>query len=93
MAENESNLERARKRAKVKMDFIRHVAAYLTVMVILAIINNLTDSSYQWWLWPALGWGIGIVAHFLTVFIGDSGLEKKLIEKELQKMDDEQSES
>lgn len=54
----------------------------------LAIINNLTSPGYQWWLWPALGWGIGVFSHFLSVFLFQGErLEKKLIEREMEKMD------
>ena len=49
----EEKKEAARKRAKDKMDFIRHLATYVVVMVILIIINNVTGSGYQWWIWPA----------------------------------------
>ena len=34
------------------------------VIAFLAIVNNMTWGGYQWWLWAALGWGIGIVSHF-----------------------------
>lgn len=65
MAVRDEKLERARRVARRKMDFLRHVIIYLVVMAVLAITNNVTWSGYQWWLWPALGWGIGVVAHFL----------------------------
>jgi len=91
MATQEEKIERARKIAAKKMDFIRHFLIYVVVMAVLAIINNTTWSEYQWWLWPALGWGIGIVAHFLSAFIYPGGsLEKRLMERELEKMDDEE---
>jgi uncharacterized membrane protein YdbT with pleckstrin-like domain len=90
VATKEEKIERARKIAMKKMDFIRHFLIYLVVMVVLAIVNNTTWTGYQWWLWPALGWGIGIVAHFLSAFIYQGGsLEKRLVQRELEKMQDE----
>lgn len=91
MAVKDEKLERARQVARRKMDFLRHAIIYLVVMAVLAIINNVTGGGYQWWLWPALGWGIGVVAHFLSAFLYSGGsLEKRLVQKELEKIDDEE---
>jgi sterol desaturase/sphingolipid hydroxylase (fatty acid hydroxylase superfamily) len=91
MAVKDEKLERARQVARRKMDFLRHVIIYLVVMAVLAIVNNVTGGGYQWWLWPALGWGIGVVAHFLSAFLYAGGsLEKRLVQKELEKIDDEE---
>ncbi len=91
MAVRDEKLERARQVARRKMDFLRHVIIYLVVMAVLAIINNVTGGGYQWWLWPALGWGIGVVAHFLSAFLYAGGnLEKRLVQKELEKIKDEE---
>ena len=74
----------------IEMDFFRHLGAYVVVMAVLAIINNVTSPGYQWWLWPALGWGIGIVFHFMSIFVFAGGkLEKRLVDKELEKMDED----
>jgi hypothetical protein len=91
MAVRDEKLERARRVARRKMDFLRHVIIYLVVMAVLAIVNNVTGGGYQWWLWPALGWGIGVVAHFLSAFLYAGGnLEKRLVQKELEKINDEE---
>jgi 2TM domain len=92
MAVRDEKLERAKKIAHRKMDFLRHVIIYLLVMAVLAIINNIsTPGGYQWWLWPALGWGIGVVANFLSAFLYSGGsLEKRLIQKEMERMGDEE---
>jgi hypothetical protein len=91
MAVKDEKLERARQVARRKMDFLRHAIIYLVVMAVLAVINNVTGGGYQWWLWPALGWGIGVVAHFLSAFLYSGGsLEKRLVQKELEKIDDEE---
>jgi Flp pilus assembly protein TadB len=95
MAENEDKkpdkMELARRRAGRKLDFLRHFFIYAAVMVVLAIINNVTYRAYQWWLWPALGWGIGVVAHFLSAFVYQGGsLEKRMIQRELERMKDEE---
>lgn len=40
-----------------------HVRAYLVVMIALVAIWALTGAGYFWPVWPALGWGIGLVPH------------------------------
>ena len=35
---------------------------YLAVMVLLVAIWALTGAGYLWPVWPALGWGIGLLA-------------------------------
>jgi hypothetical protein len=53
----------------------------------LAIINLATHPSKLWFIWPALGWGIGIFAHAAAIynvipFLG-AEWERKQVEKEL----------
>ena len=75
------------------MHFLYHLAAYVVVMVVLIIINNIAGSENQWWIWPAIVWGMGIVGHFLKSFILSNNLEKKLIETELENIEEEDRES
>jgi signal transduction histidine kinase len=60
-------LRRARRRAAAEVGFYGHLMSYLGVMAFLALINVLT-SRYPWFLWPALGWGIGLFSHYMAVF-------------------------
>ena len=89
MAESNEKLEIARKIAVRKVGFVRHAITYLVVLVGLAIVNNVTYSGYQWWLWVAFGWGIGVVSHFLSAFLYQSGhLVDRLAQRELEKMNE-----
>ncbi|MDZ4051748.1 MAG: 2TM domain-containing protein, partial [Phenylobacterium sp.] len=47
---------------KVK-DFYIHLTQYLIVIPILAGINLVGYPQYLWFVWPALGWGLGVLAH------------------------------
>ncbi len=81
---------RARKIAKKKADFIKHFIIYVIIITFLAIINNVTYSGYQWWLWPALGWGIGVVLNFFSVYVfKGKELEERIMRSEMEKMDRE----
>jgi hypothetical protein len=89
MSDMNEKLALARNIARRKVAFIRHAITYLVVLVGLALINNLTWGGYQWWLWVAFGWGIGVVSHFLSAFLYQSGsLVERLAKREMEKMDD-----
>jgi signal transduction histidine kinase len=60
-------LRRARRRARAEVGFHIHLMSYLGVMAFLALINLLT-TSYPWFLWPAIGWGVGLFSHYMAVF-------------------------
>jgi hypothetical protein len=40
-----------------------HLAAYLSVNLLLILINLGTTPGYLWFQWPLCGWGIGLLAH------------------------------
>lgn len=73
---------------KVKAFYI-HLGNYLGVIAMLAVINAVSDRGYWWFLWPAAGWGVGIVTHALSVFrlipLFDGDWEKRQVEKRLQR--------
>jgi signal transduction histidine kinase len=60
-------LRRARRRARAEVGFYAHLMSYLGVMAFLALMNILT-ARYPWFLWPALGWGLGLFSHYMAVF-------------------------
>lgn len=67
--------------------FYSHLITYVLVIAMLFVINFLTDPSYIWAWWPAMGWGIGIVSHGLSAFevfnFFGAEWEKRQIEKRL----------
>ena len=88
MSDNQK-MEIARRIAVRKVAFVRHAITYLVVIAGLAIINNLTWGGYQWWLWVAFGWGIGVVSHFLSAFLYQSGsLVDRIARREMEKMNE-----
>jgi len=94
MEDQEKRQETAKKIAKSKVDFLRHLGTYVFVMIVLAVINNVTSpGGNQWWFWPAGIWGAFIVANFFKVYVLKGGamkrLEDQLTKKELERMDRE----
>ena len=71
---------------KVK-GFYVHLTQYLIVIPILALINLMSYAHYLWFVWPALGWGLGLLAHGASVFnfvpFLDGAWERRQVEKHL----------
>lgn len=84
---SESIYEKAQKRADEKISFLKHLYSYLTVNVILFVVNFLTSPNEWWFLWVAFFWGIGLISHFIRVYVIDEkvfqGYREKIVEKEM----------
>lgn len=65
-AKQDEQLALARVR-KIKGFYI-HLAQYVVVISVLTVINLVTHPSRLWFFWPALGWGIGVLAHAAATF-------------------------
>ena len=90
MQSSEEKQDQARKVVRNKISFIRHFIIYVFAIAVLAVINNTTWCGYQWWLWAALGWGIGVLSHFLSAFLfAEGSLEQRMVRKEMEKLDEE----
>ena len=63
-----SRVEEAREwRRSRKFGFHWHLWSYLATGGILVLINSLTPGPW-WFQWPLIGWGIGLVFHFQSVY-------------------------
>ena len=49
--------------------FVFHLIAFLAVNAVLVAINLSLDPTDIWFVWPLFGWGIGIGAHGLALFL------------------------
>lgn len=80
--------QQARKRVEEKKGFFIHFTVYILVNILLVIIWATSGAGYPWFLWPLGGWGIGLLFHFLGVFVFSrrSNWEKKEIEKEVERL-------
>lgn len=76
------------KRAKAKVACLRafhiHLIVYLMVIALLVFINYMI-TSYPWAIFPAFGWGVGLLAHWLhaygAAYILGSGWEQRKIQQ------------
>jgi len=87
MSEEELYRE-ARKRVEEKKGFFMHLAVYICVNIFLVIIWAATGDGFPWFVFPLGGWGIGILFHFLGVFVftQQTEWERKAVEKEVEKL-------
>ncbi|MFC1871664.1 2TM domain-containing protein [Chloroflexota bacterium] len=87
----EAIYEEAKKRVKAKKDFYVHLVVYVCVNIFLIFIWAFpAGGGFPWFVFPLGGWGIGLVLHFLTVFVFEGKSDKAAIEKEAKKIRREQ---
>lgn len=64
--------------------FLVHLAVFAAVNAVLVAINLLQTSGEggvrnYWFIWPLAGWGIGIAAHGLALWLGGKAREGALV--------------
>ncbi|MEA3478607.1 MAG: 2TM domain-containing protein [Bacteroidota bacterium] len=81
--DEQTRYQEAKKRVEEIKGFYYHLFSYIVVNAVLVVINLLTSPEYLWFIWPILGWGVGLVIHAFTVFgnlWGKSWEERKIKE-------------
>lgn len=84
---DDPRLERlARRRAGMRMSWLVHAAVFVAVNAGLAAVSFL--SGRGWFVYPLLGWGLGLAIHGLVVLLAGSGdgLRQRLVERERQRL-------
>jgi hypothetical protein len=85
---DQEKYEQAKKRVEAKYGFYVHLSVFFVVNLLLIIINLSNLSEGIWFIYPLMGWGIGLFFHALGVFLfaGKSAMiTEKMIEKEMNK--------
>jgi hypothetical protein len=78
-----SDLERlARRRARAKLGWYTHASVYILVNLFLAFLSS--RHTHSWAVYPALGWGLGLLIHGAAVWLSMPGgnLYAQLLERE-----------
>ncbi len=87
--DNSKAYRRAKRRVNMRIGFIIHFACYFLVTLLLMAINLLTWDGYPWFIWPFMGWGVGVAMHGVLTFLATSGSvgdwKKQMIEDELRR--------
>ncbi|OYX28838.1 MAG: histidine kinase [Flavobacteriales bacterium 32-35-8] len=95
--QSESKMEdsyiRARNHVEELKNFYYNLISYVFVMPFLIYINYRTYWEFQWFWFPMLGWGIGLLAHAFRVYVSDTFLgsnwEKRKIEQFMRQEEDQ----
>ncbi len=61
--------EREARQILKKRAFYLHLAVFIAVQVMLFVVWVMVGGGFPWFLFPLMGWGIGIVAHGATAFL------------------------
>ena len=79
---------RVEKRYKERQDFLIHLAAFVGSNLIIWVLWFLLFSGpFPWPIFVTLGWGIGIVSHFLSYYFkygAGANRRENAIEREIE---------
>jgi hypothetical protein len=87
MTTEQSRIERlALRRAKAKLGWFSHAAIYAVVN--LGLIALSAANGRSWAIYPLLGWGVGLLAHGMSVWMLPPGgvLLGRMVERERAKL-------
>ena len=87
---NEDIERLARKRAGKKIGWYIHAFVYIVVNIGLALLSGL--GNHHWAIYPALGWGLGLLVHGLVAFVEPcgSGFRERLVQQERERLQQQQ---
>lgn len=81
-----SKLKRAKEKVEKIKGFYGNITSYAIIIPFLAFVNYFTTGfTFPWVLFPMVGWGIGIVFHYMdtfghSIFLGKNWEERKMRE-------------
>ena len=79
--------EQAKKRVEEKQGFFVHLTVYIVVNIVLVLIwAFVAGGGFPWFIIVLGGWGIGVLFHFLGVFVFEKKSDSAAIEKEAEKI-------
>ena len=78
----------AHRRAKAKLGWYAHAGVYLVVNTFLFLLSTYGSGHGHWAIYPALGWGVGLALHGISVFALGTGsdLRERMIQKERERL-------
>jgi hypothetical protein len=82
--DNQQQYQEIKRKVQKISGFYQHLIAYVLVNAALAAINWITKQEV-WFIYPLLGWGIGVAAHGLNVFVAE-GWTKSWEEKKIREL-------
>ncbi len=80
--------KKVRKRVAAKIGVYIHAAAYVVGNLMLVAINLAVSREHPWFIWPLMGWGVGLFFHAMVVyaFLEGSPIRERMVERELKRI-------
>jgi hypothetical protein len=78
----------AQKRASAKLGWYMHAAVYVAVNGFLLLSAYFGMRDRPWNPYPAMGWGLGLALHFVSVFVlgKGSGFRQQMVQRERERL-------
>lgn len=74
---------RAHKRVEALRGFYMHLLVYLSVCLGLFLLDMLTPSG-RWFFWPAIGWGMFVLVHGVSLLMEGSLLGERWEQRKIR---------
>jgi hypothetical protein len=87
---NEQQYQEVKRRVRRIAEFYQHLGVYIVVNLGLAAINLISSPEDIWFVYPLIGWGIGVAAHGLKVFMTD-GWSRSWEERKIRELMERES--
>ena len=86
--EEEVYYKQAKKIVKKKKSFYSNFISWAIMSVFFFILNMTTGAHFHWWIFPTLGWGIGVAFHYVDAFgvFKSKDWEQRAVQKEMNKL-------
>ena len=68
MNSEQTKYQKAKERVEKIKGYYIHLTVYVVVNLMLLSINMIASPDNLWFIWPLMGWGVGVVFHTLSVF-------------------------
>ncbi len=77
-----------RKRASAKLGWYVHATIYVVVNLGLLLASHHGLGQRPWSLFPALGWGLGLLLHGISVWMlgNGSALRERMVQRERERL-------
>lgn len=91
--EEQAHYLKAQKHMEEIKKFYGNLTSFIIVVFGLAVLNLATSPDSLWFLYPAIGWGIGVAVHGLSVFNYIPFLNRDWEERKIRQLMERQNNS
>ena len=85
----EKKYYQAKKKVEKMKEFYANLVSYVGVNTFLIFLNYYTGWEHKWFIYPLIGWGIGLLFHYFEAFGHYPFLGRNWEDKKIQELMDE----